>query len=169
MMNQSAGDELIGRGIAAPRTHASRLSRYLPLVIWIGVIFLASSNQMSAAKTSRLIGFLHWLFPAISDETLRLIHFAVRKTAHFVEYATLALIAARAFTTSSRNSLRNRWFLISFAVVVIIALLDEYNQSFIASRTGTIYDSLLDMTGGLTALVIFTLWRIMRSEQRSAA
>jgi VanZ family protein len=39
-------------------------------------------------------------------------------------------------------------------LVVVYALIDEYHQSFVPSRTGTIYDSLIDMAGGLTALLV---------------
>jgi VanZ family protein len=37
-------------------------------------------------------------------------------------------------------------------------LLDEYHQSFVPSRTASIYDSLIDVVGGLTALTIFAIW-----------
>ena len=78
----------------------------------------------------------------------------VRKAAHFTEYAILGFLAARAFRTSPRPALANRWFLASLALVVAYALLDEYHQSFVPSRTGSIYDSLIDISGGLTALLL---------------
>jgi VanZ family protein len=77
-----------------------------------------------------------------------------RKVAHFAEYALLGFLAARAFRGSPRPGLQSRWFLASLALVVVYALLDEYHQSFVPSRTGTAYDSLIDMAGGLAALVI---------------
>lgn len=148
---------------AAPRTSIplrNRLSRYLPLVLWLGVIWLASSPQMSASQTSRFVApIARFFYPEISLEELRVVHVAVRKTAHFVEYAVLALIAARAFLGSRRPLLNRYWFLLAFALVVVCSLLDEYHQSLISSRTGTIYDSLLDMTGGLVALTSIFLWR----------
>jgi VanZ family protein len=55
--------------------------------------------------------------------------------------------------------LRRNWFVAAFLLVALVALLDEYNQSFNAARTGTIWDSLIDISGGATALVVFTLWR----------
>ena len=66
----------------------------------------------------------------------------------------LAILAARAFRGSPRAALRERWFLVSLALIVVYALVDEYHQSFVPSRTGTIYDSLIDMLGGLAALII---------------
>jgi VanZ family protein len=43
-------------------------------------------------------------------------------------------------------------------LIMIYALLDEYHQSFVPSRTASIYDSLIDVVGGLTALSIFAIW-----------
>jgi len=140
-----------------------RLWRYAPLVGWIGFIFFASTGAMSASNTSRIIAPLFkWLFPAITEAQLLFVHFAVRKTAHFVEYAVLALLAARAFIPSTRRRLRRGWFIAALALVVSVALLDEFNQSFNAARTGTIWDSLIDISGGATALAILSLWRVRK-------
>ena len=131
------------------------LSRYLPLVVWLIFISVASSDSFSANNTSRIIGpLVLWLFPNTSPETMAVIHLVVRKVAHFTEYAILAYLAARAFRTSPRAALANRWFIISLALVVCYALLDEYHQSFVPSRTASIYDSFIDMIGGLVALLL---------------
>lgn len=83
-----------------------------------------------------------------------MVHFITRKLAHFTEYAILGFLAARAFRTSSRPAIQSRWFLISLTLVVTYALLDEYHQSFVPTRTGSVFDSLIDIAGGLTALVV---------------
>jgi VanZ family protein len=141
--------------------------RYAPLACWIGFIFFASTGAMSASNTSRIIAPLFkWLFPGISEAQLLLVHFTVRKTAHFTEYAVLALLAARAFIPSTRRRLRRGWFVAALALVATVALLDEYNQSFNPARTGTIWDSLIDLAGGATALVLFGLWRRRRRRGR---
>lgn len=75
-----------------------------------------------------------------------------RKLAHLAEYAILGFLAARAFRTSERPAINSRWFLISLTLIVVYALADEYHQSFVPTRTGTIYDSLIDIVGGLAAL-----------------
>lgn len=141
--------------------------RYAPLAGWIGFIFFASTGAMSASNTSRIIAPLFkWLFPGISEAQLLFVHFTVRKTAHFTEYALLALLAARAFIPSTRRRLRRGWFVAALALVAIVALLDEYNQSFNPARTGTIWDSLIDLAGGATSLVVFSLWRRRRRRGR---
>ena len=125
------------------------LSRYLPLVVWLAFISYASSDGFNASNTSRIIGpLVLWLFPNTSPETMATIHFITRKLAHFTEYAILGFLAARAFRPWPR------WFLISVLLVVIYALIDEYHQSFVPSRTASIFDSLIDMAGGITALIL---------------
>ena len=131
------------------------LSRYLPLVVWLGFIFFASSNSFSASNTSRIIGpLVLWLFPHTSPETLATIHYITRKIAHFSEYAILGFLAARAFRTSPQPAISERWFLICATLVVVYALMDEYHQTFVPSRTASIYDSMIDIVGGLTALLV---------------
>jgi Predicted integral membrane protein len=134
---------------------ARRLGRWVPLIGWMLFISFASSNDFSAANTSRIIGpLVLWFFPNTSAETLNLIHICVRKLAHLTEYAILGILAARAFRTSIQQILRTRWFQISLCVVVVYALLDEYHQSFVPSRTSSILDSLIDAIGGLAALLV---------------
>ncbi len=141
------------------RVWRRRLWRYSPAVAWACFILFASSASFSASNTSRIIRpLLLWLYPEISEATLAHVHFLVRKAAHFSEYALLALLAARAFLTSSRAALARLWWLAAFAAVACVSLTDEYHQSFVPTRTGTIYDSLLDMAGGATALACLALW-----------
>src|SRR5438105_2676047 len=75
-----------------------RLLRYwLPLLAWIGLIFIGSGDLMSAEHTSRfIVPFLHWLSPDLSPETLEQIHVLIRKLAHVTEYAILAVLLWRA-------------------------------------------------------------------------
>jgi VanZ family protein len=134
---------------------ARLLSRYLPLVAWLVFISYASSDSFSAANTSRIIGpLVLWFFPNTSPESMLVIHLVVRKIAHFTEYAILAYLAARAFRTSDRSAIASRWFVIALGLIVIYALIDEYHQSFVPSRTASIYDSMIDMSGGLVTLLI---------------
>jgi len=143
----------------------ARAWRYGPLLVWMLLIFLFSTGGLSASNTSRIIRpVLLWLFPEISEERLALVHFIVRKAAHFTEYAVLALLAARAFLGSSRDLLRRRWFLSSLALVVVYALSDEYHQRFVPTRTGSVYDSLIDISGGLAALLLFLTIRHKRAK-----
>jgi VanZ family protein len=142
------------------------LSRWLPLVAWMAFISFASSAEFSAANTSRIIGpLVLWFFPNTSPATLEVIHFIVRKVAHLSEYALMGILAARAFRTSPNTLFQQRWFLISLCLIVVYALLDEYHQSFVPSRTASILDSFIDTIGGLVAL--FVIW--LRSETKHSS
>ena len=133
-----------------------RFWRYGPLVLWILLISFASTGEFSAANTSVIVRpLLLWLFPNLSEARLATIHFLTRKAGHFTEYAVLAFLARRAFISSSKAFLQRYWFQSALLLVVIYALLDEYHQSFVPSRTPSIYDSAIDIAGGLTILLIF--------------
>jgi VanZ family protein len=165
----SAIEEKASRDSHAP-TWRGRLWRYGPVLAWACFVLFASSSNFSASNTSRIIRpLLVWLFPNISEAALAQAHFLVRKAAHFTEYALLALLAARAFRTSSRHALARHWRLAAFVLVASVALVDEYHQSFVPTRTGTIYDSLLDMAGGASALICASLWLALRRGKNGTA
>ena len=148
-----------------------RLWRYGPLIFCMAAIFLASTDELSGSKTTLVIEpFLRWFFPHITSQRVELIHFLVRKAGHFSEYAILGFLAARAISTSRHYLFRARWFVASLVLVSLYALLDEYHQSFVPSRTASIYDSMIDVAGGLTALLVVALWkRKRRRKQKRAA
>lgn len=136
-----------------------RVIAYAPLFLWIGVIFLFSSRQGAMSKTSLFVRpLLLFLFPDAPEETLIIYHGYVRKFAHFAEYFVLAFFAFRAFSSSANEFLRKYRFQISLSLVFSIAALDEFHQSFLVSRTGSVWDVLLDTAGGLTALSIIYFW-----------
>lgn len=139
---------------------ASRFWRYVPLIVWMILIFFASTSELSASNTSLIVRpILLWLFPDISEARIDLAHFFVRKTAHFTEYAIFAALAARAFVTSSHERLRHWFFFAALLLIALYALSDEFHQSFVSTRSASIFDSLIDITGGLVALIVYTIWR----------
>jgi VanZ family protein len=147
----------------------SRLRRYAPLIIWMALIFFASTGEFSASNTTLVIKpLLRWLFPHISDERIAVFHFLLRKCGHFSEYAILGMLAAQAFIASSHARLRRHWFLAGVILVGIYAFSDEYHQSFVPTRTASIYDSLIDILGGVTALVLVAMWRQRRQRVRNS-
>jgi VanZ family protein len=132
------------------------LRYWLPLLIWLGVIFLGSTDLMSAEHTSRfIVPFLLWLKPDMSPATIRSILFAVRKCAHVTEYAILALLLWRALRSSP--TLRVKMSTL-FGEVLLACLLfaasDEFHQSFVKSRTPSIRDVVLDSAGAALGLLI---------------
>jgi VanZ family protein len=143
-----------------------RIIRYAPLVLWIGVIMFFSTSQASMSNTSRFIRpLLIFLFPNTAEETLIIYHSYIRKFAHVAVYSILAFWACRAFSNSSQNLLRSLWFAFAFILVLLVASVDETNQSFLSSRTGSIYDVLIDVTGGTAMILIF--YSLMRYRRRA--
>jgi len=140
-----------------------RVWRYGPLVVWMLIIFAGSTNVLSASHSGMILRpIVLRLFPNISEAGLATLHFFVRKLSHFSEYAILALLAARAFYASTHAGLRQKWFTAALLLVIIYAFSDEFHQSFEASRTASIYDSFIDIVGGVTALLFLAAWRRRR-------
>lgn len=139
------------------------LTAYAPLFIWIALIFFMSSDQVRCRRRRDSSGRCSNFFPASSEDTLQFYHFLIRKAAHFSAYALLGLLAARAllFSNSSR-----RWPCLTFAIVLIVASLDELNQSFSSARSGSPYDVLIDCVGGLFAIA--AVWLYMRNGTKGA-
>ena|SRR2546421_8577061 len=143
------------------QTHSrwNRFWRYAPLVAWMAVVFFASTDAFSASHSGQLIRpVLLWLFPHISEGQISTIHFLVRKAGHLTEYAIMGLLAARAFHGSADAGLRRSWFAIALALIVLYAFSDEFHQGLTSSRRASIYDSFIDISGGLAALILY-FWR----------
>ena len=132
------------------------LKYWVPVFIWLGVIFAGSTDIFSTEHTSHyLVPFLRWLHPQISISTIATIHFALRKLGHLTEYAVLASLLWRALR-SARN-LRPKMSTLFVGVWVacaIIAASDEFHQSFLASRTASLKDVLTDSLGAAISLAI---------------
>jgi VanZ family protein len=141
------------------------LKNWLPVMVWVGVIFLGSTDLMSAEHTSRfIVPFLRWLKPDISAETLASIHFIVRKCTHVGEYAILALLLLRAATLmpNSKRSIPILYVSI-WGVCLFVAVTDEFHQTFVASRDAAATDVMIDSAGAIVGLLIGALFGMTRS------
>lgn len=143
----------------------SFIKYWLPALIWLAVIFLASGDLMSAEHTSRFIGpFLLWLNPDISVESLTLIHICVRKAAHLTEYAILALLLCRAvFRGTNLKWSRATLFVGAWIACVFLAAGDEFRQSFVESRGASPWDVMIDSAGAIFGLLIYSRFATQRS------
>jgi VanZ family protein len=98
-------------------------SRWLPVLVWAGVIFAFSSIP------SLNSGLGTW-------------DFVLRKGAHMTEYAILAVLLVRA-TGSYRSA---------FVLAVAYAGSDEFHQTFVRGRHGSPVDVGIDAVGALIGL-----------------
>ena len=147
------------------------IKAWLPVVLWMVLMFFGSTDLMSAEHTSRfLTPFLRWLNPDISPAAIAQVHFLVRKAAHVTEYAILTGLLFRAL----RGLMGGFWWRAAVALVsaMIFAAADEFHQTFIPSRTGSIYDILVDYCGALTGILICRMlvlrWRDSKHDDRIA-
>ncbi|HEX3817160.1 MAG TPA: VanZ family protein [Chthoniobacterales bacterium] len=129
------------------------LKAWLPVALWMTLMFAGSTNLMSSEHTSRfLTPLLLWLKPDISPWAIEHIHLLVRKAAHVTEYAILTGLLFRALRGlvggfGTRAAL-------AFLPALIFAPLDEYHQSFVPSRTASLGDVFIDYGGALVGILI---------------
>jgi VanZ family protein len=145
------------------------LKLWWPAFLWAIVISLFSTDLFTAEKTGHFIApILHWLFPQASNETIDLLHFMIRKSAHFVEYFVLSILILRGIR-AGRHGARLGWALAAIALAGGYAALDEFHQSFVPGRTAAVSDVLLDTSGGIAAQAIAALvmlWGDVRRRDR---
>ena len=147
---------------------ARRFVRYwLPAIVWMAVIFLGSTDMLSAAHTSRfLVPLLRWLDPQISLAALNAIQFGIRKLAHLTEYAILAALLWRALRGGTRWQVKiSILFFGTWIACAIFAASDEFHQSFVPSRTSSPIDLMTDATGALLGLAICLAFSMRRKPQ----
>ena len=124
------------------------------------MIALESTNLGSSEHTGRILyPIFHYLF-GISPQRFEILHIVLRKTGHFVGYATLSVLLFRSWRgTFPRLSTRwcLQWGTLGFVCTVLVAALDEFHQSFLPSRTGTFRDVVLDSFAALVAQIVLFL------------
>jgi len=103
---------------------------WLPVIIWAGVIF--SFSSMAINKEAEF----SWL------------DFVVKKTAHVVEYAILYWLTFRAISKEGKL-IEKRSFTIALLFCFIYAMSDEWHQTFVPGREGTLRDVGFDTLGAL--------------------
>lgn len=141
--------------MSAPRTlRRGRFRNWLPVILWAGVIFIFSTDAFSAPNTGGVIASLiRSIFPAVSSETLELLHAVTRKFGHFAEFFVLGVLILRALRHQSGE---NRLGL-AILLTALYAVSDEVHQSFVPSRGASAIDVVIDVFGGLCGILWFHL------------
>jgi VanZ family protein len=117
-------------------------------IVWILVIFAMSMQTGSISTLSSkwyvelLTNFFANFNLTISSVLLTTI---VRKGAHFTEYAILGFITQK--NVEINHNMR-------FYISGLVPFGDEYLQTFIPGRSGMLSDSLIDLAGFLTGILI---------------
>ncbi len=129
-----------------PRLLRTFARYWLPLLVYVGLIFLLSS------LSRRPHSFLE--------------HFP-DKLLHFVEYALLAALTARAINSLPRPDAWWLVLLLTFLVVAVLGILDELYQSTIPHRSPEVLDWVADAAGGLlggSCYLFLKRWLVSRAK-----
>ncbi len=155
-MMVKAGPTLVAAAAAAalPDRRAVRIT-WAAAALWMAMVFLASSDGFAEARTEGWLRFvLAFAVDQIAPESFVMVHAIVRKTAHFVEYAILGVLNARAFRATWPEWPRRRWSGAALALAVACAVADELHQAATFSRTGSGRDVFLDASGAFAAVTM---------------
>jgi VanZ family protein len=145
--------------------------RWWPVLVWLGVIRLESTDYASASNTSTVLyTVIAAVIPQVDESFVSQLNEILRKTGHFAGYGILSGLVFLALKNTNYDRLRPLlsrpwgmcwrdfwrwdWALLGMMVTVVTAAADEIHQSFIASRTGRWQDVVLDSCGAAVLQVI---------------
>ena len=142
-----------------PASRPNLVRAWWPAIVGIGLITLESTDSFSSEHTgSILYALLTRLFGNIDFYKFLVFHHYMRKTGHVVGYGVLSLLLLRAWRATFDYTLLLRAALLSWLGTACVAALDEWHQSYIPSRTGTVWDVALDSVAGVVFLVAAYFW-----------
>ena len=131
-----------------------KIVKLILLACWMGLIFYMSScsGERSSAMSGGLLKMIAELI-GISDVShfIENYSFAIRKTAHFSEYAILGIL----MYTNLKEYIK--YLLMSFIICTLYAVSDEIHQLFVSQRSFAFMDIFIDSCGALTGLVLIHL------------
>ncbi len=139
---------------------------WLPAFLIMVMIFSFSSKPASISEESSLgiSKSILQIYERIQGHTypddirmkklMNIDHF-VRKSAHFTEYALLAIAIGFHLWTRRRNT--KMLILLSIGISLIYATTDEFHQLFVQGRSGRIQDVMIDTAGAATGILVFCI------------
>ena len=164
----------IGTNMGVSRSSKpSRVLDWLPAALSVAVIVAESTATMSAENTSRWLYPL-WvhLFGPIASPHWAEVHHLIRKIGHFIDYGGVSVAFLYGWLRTlhrSHGRYRPIWLRAAFLAVsctLMIAILDEYHQSFLPSRTSSPIDVCIDLCGAIAAqLLLLTAVQIASHRQ----
>jgi VanZ family protein len=119
----------------------------MTLVLWF------SSGDFGAENTGSLLKpLLLWLLPWLTPSQIGVTHSLIRKAAHVMEYAILALLWFRALVRGTTlGAFRSAW--LALVICILVAIADESHQATLPERTASVADVVLDSVAATAALV----------------
>lgn len=151
---------------------------WLPSVIMMIIIYVFSAKpaEISAATSSPIADMILRVWEAIfgnidilrRPSVLDTMDFIVRKAAHITEYAILAICINLGLLNYQMKEKKR--FFIALIVSILYAATDEYHQTFVEGRSGSIRDVGIDSIGVLIGCFSFLLIvRCIRKKRKKIA
>lgn len=148
---------------------------WIPAIIIMILIFCFSSkpadnsNESSMTVVNKIFNFYENITdsqyqPAQISKIKESLNHIVRKSAHFCEYALLAM--AIAFHLSVWKRKGKVLFLLPVVISCLYAITDEFHQTFVPGRAGLWKDAMLDTSGAATGTLLFVLILIILESKR---
>jgi VanZ family protein len=126
----------------SPRLARRGPTRFLPPILWMGLIALGSSSLLSGDRTGRwTLTVLAQLAPWASPHLLAGAHLGLRKLAHLVEFGILAILWHRSLVPAPRAVTA------AFALAAAYGGVDELRQGLDPTRTPALGDVVVDAVG----------------------
>lgn len=97
----------------------------------------------------------------IKEETVKKLNVIIRKSAHFLEYLILAMFASITMDYF-KVKIQEKISLVLF-FTLLIAVFDEFNQSFVPGRTSSVRDVVIDFFGSSCGLLLLLLFNVLRN------
>ena len=106
----------------------------------------------SPAIYRALLHVFQMFSPDVSAAAIEVPYIIIRKSIHFVEYAVLTFLMFRAFRGENPKKWDIRWAVYSGVITIGYGFLDEFLQTFVPTRNGSIIDSVINSAGAFFAL-----------------
>lgn len=143
---------------------------WIPAILWIILIAIESTPWLSFQNTGHVLyALVATLFGAVNATGVSWVNTVLREMGHVTGYGMLSWLLFRAWRATLRSDAvawTLCWAVIAFCMSVVVASLDEWHQSYLPSRGGSIHDVYLDGSAALAVqILLFALWRKRRSRQ----
>jgi VanZ family protein len=124
-----------------------KLIYWLPVFIWLEVIFLLSSIPSALLPKMPSDSWLFW----------------AHRIAHIGEYSTLGVLVIRAYSYKrARIGVLTILFLSIF--ILLAGSFDEWHQSFVPGRHSQLIDAIFDTICGTFGMLVYFMW--IKSKKR---
>jgi VanZ family protein len=139
--------------------------RWLLVTAYIAFIFLFSKSPASSAGS--MAAWLQNWFPFLQHYEIGSVVMYLRKLIHVGGYFLAAVLIYAAASISPK--LKRFPYQTAFILAAVLAGLDEWYQTRLAHRTGSLNDIIIDMVGIVLGIVSIKVFRGFQSRQKKAS